>query len=145
MNKAGEGREVKRGFTAGSFDLCHAGHIRMFRDCKSVCDYLVVAVQEDPSIDRPEKNKPVMSLAERLEIVSALKYVDEVITYRTEKDLFELLSLIPFDVRILGSDWEGKPFTGHELPHTFYFHRRNHTFSSSELRKRIYEAEKNSI
>lgn len=130
------------GFTCGSFDLCHAGHVRMFKDCKKVCGYLIVAVQDDPSVDRSTKNKPIMSLKERVEIVSELKSVDKVLTYKTENDLVKLLKKVSFDIRILGSDWEEKPFTGHELKHKFYFHTRDHGYSTSELRKRVYEAEK---
>ena len=104
------------GITFGSFDLCHYGHALMFEECKEYCDYLIVGVQSDPSIDRPEKNKPVQSHEERIGIVSSLKFVDEVVTYDTEADLIEVLKNIQPDVRILGADHKGKPFTGHELP-----------------------------
>ena len=103
------------GITFGSFDLCHYGHALMFEECKEYCDYLIVGVQSDPSIDRPKKNKPVQSHEERIGIVSSLKFVDEVVTYDTEADLIEILKNIQPDVRILGADHEGKLFTGHEL------------------------------
>jgi len=130
------------GITFGSFDLCHYGHALMFEECKEYCDYLIVGVQSDPSIDRPEKNKPVQSLEERVGIVSSLKFVDEVVTYDTEADLVEVLKNIQPDVRILGADHKGKPFTGHELPIKYIFNTRDHGYSTSELRKRVFEAEK---
>jgi len=130
------------GITFGSFDLCHYGHALMFEECKEYCDYLIVGVQSDPSIDRPEKNKPVQSLEERVGIVSSLKFVDEVVTYDTEADLVEVLKNIQPDVRILGADHKGKPFTGHELPIKYIFNSRDHGYSTSELRKRVFEAEK---
>ena len=130
------------GITFGSFDLCHYGHALMFEECKEYCDYLIVGVQSDPSIDRPEKNKPVQSLEERVGIVSSLKFVDEVVTYDTEADLIEVLKNIQPDVRILGADHKGKPFTGYELPIKYIFNSRDHGYSTSELRKRVFEAEK---
>ena len=133
------------GITFGSFDLCHYGHVLMFEECKEYCDYLIVGVQSDPSIDRPEKNKPIQSHEERINIVKALKCVDQVVTYHTESDLIEVLKKINPDVRILGADHQGKPFTGHELPIKCVFNSRDHGFSTSELRKRIYLAEKNKL
>ncbi len=130
------------GITFGSFDLCHYGHALMFEECKEYCDYLIVGVQSDPSIDRPEKNKPVQSHEERIGIVSSLKSVDEVVTYDTEADLIEVLKNMKPDVRILGADHEGKPFTGHELPIKCIFNTRDHGYSTSELRRRVFEAEK---
>ena len=131
------------GITFGSFDLCHYGHALMFEECKEFCDYLIVGVQSDPSIDRPEKNKPVQSHKERIGIVSSLKFVDEVISYDTEADLVEILKKVEPDVRILGADHKGTQFTGYELPIKCIFNSRDHGFSTSELRKRVYEAEKN--
>ena len=130
------------GITFGSFDLCHYGHALMFEECKEYCDYLIVGVQSDPSIDRPEKNKPVQSHEERIGIVSSLKFVDEIVTYDTEADLIEVLKNIQPDVRILGADHKGKPFTGHELPIKCIFNTRDHGYSTSELRRRVFEAEK---
>ena len=131
------------GITFGSFDLCHYGHALMFEECKESCDYLIVGVQSDPSIDRPEKNKPVQSHKERIGIVSSLKFVDEVISYDTEADLIEILKKVEPDVRILGADHKGTQFTGYELPIKCIFNSRDHGFSTSELRKRVHEAEKN--
>ena len=130
------------GITFGSFDLYHYGHALMFEECKEYCDYLIVGVQSDPSIDRPKKNKPVQSHEERKGIVSSLKFVDEVVSYDTEADLIEVLKNIQPHVRILGADHEGKPFTGHELPIKCVFNTRDHGYSTSELRKRVFEAEK---
>jgi|TARA_B100001540_G_C15442999_1_gene477517 glycerol-3-phosphate cytidylyltransferase len=131
------------GITFGSFDLCHYGHALMFEECKEYCDYLIVGVQSDPNIDRPEKNKPVQSHKERIGIVSSLKFVDEVISYDTEADLVEILKKVEPDVRILGADHKGTQFTGYELPIKCIFNSRDHGFSTSELRKRVHEAEKN--
>ena len=135
----------KKGFTVGSFDLLHIGHILMFEDCKSVCDYLIVGVQTDPTIDRPDsKNKPIQSIEERVKQVSSLKVVDEVFVYSTEKELYEYCLSNSYSVRILGSDWKNKEFTGRDIPGHLdkcYFHERNHGYSSSDLRKRVWEAE----
>ena len=129
------------GITFGSFDLCHYGHVLMFEECKQYCDYLIVGVQSDPSIDRPEKNSPIQSHKERLGIVSSIKFVDEVKAYDTESDLIKVLKEVNPDVRILGADHEGTEFTGHELPIKCIFNSRDHGYSTSELRKRVFEAE----
>jgi glycerol-3-phosphate cytidylyltransferase len=133
------------GFTCGSFDLCHAGHMLMFKDCKNVCERLIVGLQTDPTLD-PDyrdkaKNKPIMSLEERRIMLEGIKYIDEIVVYSTEADLYRLLKTIHYDVRILGSDWKGKKYTGWDLPHVAYFHDRSHDLSTSELRKRVYAAE----
>lgn len=138
-------KERIKGITFGSFDLCHYGHVLMFEECKKYCDYLIVGVQSDPSIDRPEKNSPIQSHTERLGIVRSLKFVDKVIPYDSEKDLIKILKKINPDIRILGADHEGKKFTGHELPIRCVFNSRDHGYSTSELRKRVYESEKNKI
>lgn len=136
-------KKIKKGFTAGAFDLCHAGHMLVFKECKKVCEYLIVGLQADPSVDRPEKNKPVMSVEERKIILSSIKYVDEVIVYETEADLYNILkeNKLGIGIRIIGADWKGKPFTGHALPIPIYFNSRGHNFSTSELRRRVYEQE----
>jgi glycerol-3-phosphate cytidylyltransferase len=131
---------MKVGFTAGSFDLCHFGHVLMFEECKRQCDYLIVAVQTDPTIDRPDKNKPIQSLEERIGQVKALRAVDTIVVYDTEADLYNYLKASPPTVRFLGADWEGKPFTGHDLKIPIVFNTRSHNYSSSELRKRILDA-----
>ena len=125
------------GFTCSSFDLLHAGHILMLKDAKEQCDYLIVGLQTDPTLDRPEKNKPIQSFEERKIQLEAVKYVDEILKYNTEKELFEILRMLRPDVRILGSDYEGKYFTGTELNIPIYYHKRNHNYSSSNLRKKI--------
>lgn len=132
---------MKIGFTCGAFDLTHYGHVLMFEECKQACDYLIVGVQSDPSIDRPNKNKPVQSLEERVGMVKAIRWVDKVVTYDTESDLVELLKKLKPDIRILGADWKGKQFTGYDLDMEFYFNSRDHGFSSSDMRKRIAEIE----
>ena len=130
------------GITFGAFDLCHYGHVLMFEECKQYCDYLIVGVQSDPSIDRSEKNSPIQSHEERLGIVSSIKFVDEVKTYSTESDLIDMLKEVNPDVRILGADHKGKEFTGHDLPIKYIFNSRDHGYSTSELRKRVYDFEK---
>lgn len=133
------------GFTCGAFDLCHAGHILMFRNAKSLCDYLIVGLQEDPSVDRPDtKNRPIMSVKERLIILEGIKYIDEIFTYKTEKDLYNWLKKNQkrIDVRILGEDWKGKKITGQDLSIKIYFNKRTHKFSTTELRDRVYSVEK---
>ena len=129
---------MKRGITFGAFDLFHAGHILMLEEAKSVCDYLIVCIQSDPSLDRQEKNSPVQSIVEREIQVSACKYVDEVMIYDTESDLLNILEETQWDVRILGEEYKDKYFTGRD--ETFdrcYFNKRPHDFSSSELRERV--------
>ena len=134
------------GITFGSFDLCHYGHVLMFEECKEYCDYLIVGVQSDPSIDRPEKNSPIQSHKERLGLVSSIKYVDEVKPYNTEKDLVNMLKEINPDIRILGADHEGTKFTGNELSSIkVIFNSRDHGYSTSELRRRVYHSEKKKI
>jgi glycerol-3-phosphate cytidylyltransferase len=114
----------------------------MFEECKQYCDYLIVGVQSDPSIDRSEKNSPIQSHEERLGIVSSIKFVDEVKTYSTESDLIDMLKEVNPDVRILGADHKGKEFTGRDLPIKYIFNSRDHGYSTSELRKRVYDFEK---
>lgn len=128
---------MKIGFTCGAFDLCHYGHILMFKECASHCDVLIVGVQSDPSIDRKEKNKPVQSLEERIGQVSAVRWVDKVITYDTEADLYELLQRLQPDIRFIGCDWKGKKFTGCDLPIEVHYNERDHSYSTSELRRRV--------
>lgn len=130
----------KIGITASTFDLLHAGHILMLKEAKEQCDYLIVALQTDPTIDRPEKNKPVQSVFERFTQLAACKYVDEIIPYETEKDLMNILSSIRIDVRILGEEYRDKSFTGENLPIEIYFNSRKHDFSSTELRERVIKA-----
>ena len=129
------------GFTCGAFDLLHAGHVLMLEEAKSVCDYLVVGLHTDPTIDRPEKNKPVQSLVERTIQLNAVKYVDQTICYQTEEELMELLQVVQPNVRIIGEDYVDKDFTGKEWCYDngvdIHYNSRQHTFSSTELRTRI--------
>ena len=129
---------MKKGITFGTFDLFHAGHVLMMEEAKSVCDYLIVCLQTDPSIDRSEKNSPVQSILERQIQVESCKYVDEVIIYDTEEDVMEISKSIDWDVRILGDEYKNKYFTGREeYLDKCYFNKRPHDFSSSELRERV--------
>lgn len=126
------------GLVASAFDLLHAGHILMLEDAKRVCDYLIVALHEDPSVERPEKNKPLQSLKERKIQLKGCKYVDQVFTYKTEKDLAALCCYLRPDVRILGSDCKERDYiTGGVYCGAIYYHERNHDYSSSALRKRL--------
>lgn len=131
---------MKIGFTCSCFDLFHAGHVMMLKEAKEQCDYLIVGLQTDPTIDRPQKNKPVQSVLERYIQLDACKYVDEIVPYATEKDLEDLLISYPIDVRIIGEEYRDKQFTGYDLV-PVYFNSRQHSFSTSELRKRVYEAQ----
>ena len=129
------------GFTASTFDLLHAGHVSMLREAKDQCDYLICALQVDPSLDRPEKNPPVQTLVERWTQLQAIKYVDEIIPYQTEQDLEDILKMFDFDVRIIGAEYKDKTFTGRATCAArgieIYFNRRDHRFSTSDLRRRV--------
>jgi glycerol-3-phosphate cytidylyltransferase len=132
---------MKVGVTASTFDLLHAGHVEMLREAKEQCDYLICALQIDPSIDRAEKNKPVQSIVERYTQLAAVKFVNEVIPYMYECDLVDILSMRSIDVRILGEEYREKDFTGRDICKArdieLYFNKREHRFSTSDLRKRI--------
>lgn len=141
---------LKIGITFSTFDLLHAGHIAMLAEAKNHCDYLICGLQTDPTIDRPEtKNKPVQSIVERQIQLSACRYVDEVVVYSTEQDLVDLLLILPVDVRVLGVEYEDTNFTGRNegagrnIEHVF--NRRDHSFSSSSLRKRVFQAETSKV
>ena len=132
---------MKIGFTCSTFDLLHAGHIQMLRDAKEQCDYLICGLQIDPSLDRPEKNSPVQTIVERHTQLSAVKYVDEIIPYQTETDLEDILNMLHIDVRILGEEYKNGKFTGRAICAKrgieLFFNKREHRFSSSDLRKRV--------
>jgi glycerol-3-phosphate cytidylyltransferase len=141
---------MKVGFNCSTFDLFHAGHVTMLREEKRHCDYLIVAIQVDPTVDRPDtKNKPVLSIYERYVCVTACKYVDEVIVYHTEEDLLNLLKTQHIDIRFLGDEYKTKEFTGKQwcLDHgvELFFHERQHPYSSSSLRQRVWQAEENRL
>lgn len=128
---------MRIGFTCGAFDLLHAGHVAMLEEAKTQCDFLIVGLETDPTHDRPEKHKPVQSIFERYLQLKACKYVDDIIPYDSEADLLNLLRIINIDVRILGKEYKNRQFTGWDLPMEVYFNKREHAYSSTELRKRI--------
>lgn len=133
---------MKIGFTCSTFDLFHAGHMMMLKEAKSQCDYLIVGLQTDPTIDRPDtKNKPIQTLFERFVQLSSCKYVDEIVPYSTEKELMDILLSYPIDVRIIGEEYKDAHFTGRELDLEMYFNSRKHSFSTTSLRQRVQEAE----
>ena len=129
------------GFTCGSFDLLHTGHALMLEEAKTHCDRLIVGLQSDPTLDRPEKNKPVQSLQERIIMIKSIRWVDEVHIYNTEAELIELIKILNPAVRIVGADWKGKQFTGYDLPIRVVFNTRDHSYSTSSLRERVLTAE----
>ena len=135
---------MKIGITFSTFDLLHAGHIGMLREAKSLCDYLIVGLQSDPTIDRPDtKNKPIQTMVERYAQLNALKLVDEIVPYQTEEDVIDILQLFQLDVRFLGEEYRDKDFTGKDVCRKrdidLHFNKRDHRFSSSDLRKRVCE------
>ena len=136
---------MKVGLTASTFDLLHAGHIEMLREAKSQCDYLICALQIDPSVDRPSKNKPAQTIVERYTQLQAVRFVDEIIPYLHETDLEDILNMRTINVRILGEEYRDKEFTGRDICKKrdveLYFNKRDHRFSSSDLRKRVCENE----
>lgn len=135
------------GFTCSAFDLLHAGHIQMLREAKEQCDYLICGLQVDPTIDRKEKNAPIQTVVERYAQLKAVSYVDEIIPYSTEADLCDILAMYHIDVRVLGEEYREKDFTGKDICKKrgiqLYFNKRDHRFSSSDLRKRVAERESN--
>lgn len=136
---------MKVGITFSAFDLLHAGHIKMLEEAKRQCDYLICGLQTDPTIDRPEKNKPVQTVVERYIQLKACVFVDEIVPYATEQDLEDILRSFKIDVRILGDEYKNKNFTGRayceEKGIELYFNTRDHRFSSSGLRKEVAEKE----
>jgi glycerol-3-phosphate cytidylyltransferase len=134
------------GFTCSTFDLLHAGHITMLEEAKHHCDYLIVGLQNDPTLDRPDsKIPPVQSIVERQIQLAAVKFVDEIIVYNTEQDLVDLLLTLPIDVRVLGDEYKNKDFTGKDIAKQrgskIVYNGRDHSFSSTSLRKRVHSAE----
>ena len=133
---------MNTGFTCGAFDLLHAGHVVMLKEAKEYCDYLIVGLQTDPSFDREEKNKPIQSVYERFIQLNAIQYVDEVIPYDTEESLLDLLESTPIDLRFVGEEYKENPFTGDNLPIEVFYTNRKHSFSTTELRRRIHYYDK---
>jgi glycerol-3-phosphate cytidylyltransferase len=133
---------MRIGFTCSTFDLLHAGHIGMLREAKANCDVLIVGLQSDPTIDRPDtKNKPIQTMVERYAQLNALKFVDEIVPYQTEQDLMDILELFQLDVRFLGDEYKEKEFTGKDICRKrgieLHFNKRDHRFSTTDLRKRV--------
>ena len=132
---------MRIGFTCSTFDLLHAGHIQMLRDAREQCDYLICGLQVDPSIDRKDKNSPVQTIVERYTQLNAVRYVNEIIPYQTENDLEDILNMLHIDVRILGEEYKNKTFTGRAICAKrgieLFFNKREHRFSSSDLRNRV--------
>jgi glycerol-3-phosphate cytidylyltransferase len=132
---------MKVGFTASTFDLLHAGHVQMLREAKEQCDYLICGLQVDPSVDRLDKNSPIQTIVERYTQLKAVGYVNEIIPYGTEQDLEDILTMYHIHVRILGEEYRDKDFTGKDICRKrdidLYFNKRDHRFSSSDLRKRV--------
>ena len=128
-------------FTASCFDLLHPGHIKMLEDAKRQGDILVIGLHTDPTINRNNKNSPIQTFEERKIMIHSIKYVDYVIDYATEDDLYKILVHLKPDVRVLGSDWQGKEYTGYELSIPVYFHKRDHNWSTSGLRERVFHIE----
>jgi len=136
---------MKVGITCSTFDLFHAGHVKMLEEAKTQCDWLIIALQTDPTIDRPEKNKPIQSVVERYIQVDGCKWVDQIVPYSTEKDLEDIFKSFDLDVRIIGGEYQGRNFTAKDIcvdrGIEIYYNNRDHGFSSSELRKRIFDEE----
>jgi glycerol-3-phosphate cytidylyltransferase len=135
---------MRIGFTASAFDLLHAGHVLMLEEAKKHCDYLIVGLQADPSLDRPAKNTPVQTVVERYLQLRACKYVDEIVPYSTEQDLEDILSGMHIDIRILGVEYRDKDYTGRDICKKrdieIIFNERDHRYSSSGLRKRVVDS-----
>lgn len=136
---------MKIGITCSSFDLFHAGHVKMLEEAKNHCDYLIIALQTNPTIDRPHKNKPIQSVVERYIQLAACKWVDQIVPYETEKDLEDIFLTFDIHVRIIGDEYRSKQFTAKEICNNrgieIVYNKRDHSFSSTELRKRIYNEE----
>ncbi len=135
------------GFTCSTFDLLHAGHVVMLEEAKRHCDYLIVGLQTDPTLDRDNKNAPIQSIVERQIQLSAIKYVDEIVIYNTEADLEDLLLTLPINIKVMGEEYRGKDFTGKQICKNrgikSIYNGRDHSFSSTSLRKRVYDIENN--
>lgn len=135
---------MRIGFTCSAFDLFHTGHVLMLKDCKELCDYLLVGLQVNPALDRPSKNKPIQSVYERFVQLKGCRYVDEVTVYETESDLMSVIKTHKIDVRFLGEEYKDKEFTGKQycIAHgiEIHYNKRHHDYSSTNLRTRIYDS-----
>ena len=144
INKIKENyKNLKIGFTCSAFDIFHAGHVLMLEDARQQCDVLIIGLHTNPTLNRSSKNLPIQTTEERYIQTKSCRYVDDIIIYSSEKDLYNILTELNPNVRVLGTDWKDKEYTGHELPIPIHLHKRDHNWSTSTLRSRIYEEEKN--
>lgn len=130
---------MKKGIIAGSFDLIHPGYVRMFKESKRFCSHLIIALQNDPNIERPNKCRPVHTIEERIEILQSIRYIDEIVTYNTETELYELLKFVDYDVRILGIEYRDKNYTGKDLNKEVIWLDRQHDYSTTKLKEKIFK------
>ncbi len=131
---------MKTGIIAGNFDVIHPGYMKMFKECKQHCDYFVVLLHDDPSVERPEKIKPILSVDERVDILMGIRYIDNVVPYKTEADLLEILHSLKIDVRFLGDDYLTKRFTGDDLNIPIHWIQRNHDWSTTKFKNLIAQS-----
>jgi glycerol-3-phosphate cytidylyltransferase len=135
-----KGDNMKTGIIAGNFDVIHPGYMKMFKECKQHCDYFVVLLHDDPSVERPEKIKPILSVDERVDILMGIRYIDNVVPYKTEADLLEILHSLKIDVRFLGDDYLTKRFTGDDLNIPIHWIQRNHDWSTTKFKNLIAQS-----
>ena len=128
---------MKKGFVAGNFDVIHPGYIKMFKECKANCDHFTVLLHSDPSIERPEKLKPILTLDERIEVLSSIKYIDDIQSYTYESELYKLIIRGEYSVRFLGDDYRGKSFTGDDLNNSTHYLNRDHGWSTTKFKNLI--------
>lgn len=130
---------MKKGFIAGNFDLLHPGYIKLFKECRLNCDHFTVLLHTDPSIERPHKFKPILSIEERKEQLASNRYIDAIQVYTYEKDLEALIEKSDFDLRFLGNDYEGKPYTGDQFNIPVHYLSRDHGWSTTKLKQMIID------
>lgn len=128
---------MKKGFVAGNFDVIHPGYIKMFKECNTNCDYFTVFLHSDPSIERPDKLKPILNLDERIEVLSSIKYIHDIQSYTYESELYELIIRGEYSVRFLGDDYRGKSFTGDDLNISIHYLNRDHGWSTTKFKNLI--------
>ena len=130
---------MKKGIIAGSFDLIHPGYVRMFKESKKFCKHLIIALQDDPTLERPSKCKPIHTIEERIEILQSISYIDEIVTYNTEAELYELFKVLDYDVRILGDEYRDTNYTGKDLNKEVIWIDRQHDYSTTKLKEKIFK------
>ena len=128
---------MKKGFVAGNFDVIHPGYIKMFSECKSNCDYFTILLHSDPSIERPEKLKPILTLDERIEVLSSIKFINDIKSYTYETELYDLIKNGGYSVRFLGDDYRNKSFTGDDLNIHIHYLNRDHGWSTTKFKNLI--------